>query len=88
MNWSVGKAMTEGSFLEEVDLERWADLRQVRRSGRAEWADRTGVVGAPWRGRGGGVGGKLKLEGTRGPDCRGQEQQGDTVLHGESSRGF
>lgn len=32
-------------------LERWADLRHVRRPGRAEWADRTGVAGAP---RGGG----------------------------------
>ena len=86
--------MTEGSFLEKVDLERSADLRQVRRPGRAEWANRTGVVGAPWWGVGGvgmGVGrreAEARREGKRGPDCRGQEQQGDTVLHGQSSRGF
>ena len=50
VNRSMGEAMTEEGFLEEVDLERWVDLRQVRRPGRGEWANRTDVAGAPWGG--------------------------------------
>lgn len=79
LNWSVGKAMT-GGFLQENHLptgghlERWRQTLACGRPGRAEWADRTGVAGAP---TGVGVGGKLKLEEEVRPDCWGQEQQGD-----------
>lgn len=71
--------MRKEGFLEEVGLERWVDPQQVRRPGRAERVDRTGVAGAPW-----GWGGReaeLRREG-------GLEKQGDTMLHKESSRGF
>lgn len=57
--------------------------------GQQDWCCRCPMVGG-W-GVGVGVGrreAEARREGKRGPDCRGQEQQGDTVLHGQSSRGF
>ena len=75
----MGQVMRKEGLVEEVGPERWVGPPQVRRRGRAERADRTGVAGAPW-----GWGGReteLRREG-------GLEKQGDTMLCRESSRGF